>query len=83
MLSHSGLLHAGMMPPAGDHPGLSTYLLYMLHAHVSSEKSETISHRHVDKLTPYTDIYQLHEMTLPSLNNTTFIDAEEVKLKVL
>lgn len=24
MLSHSGLLHAGIMPPAGNHPGLAT-----------------------------------------------------------
>lgn len=25
MLSHSGLMHAGIMPPAGDHPGFPPY----------------------------------------------------------
>ncbi|XP_038593813.1 dachshund c isoform X2 [Micropterus salmoides] len=29
MLSHSGLMHAGIMPPAGDHPGLTTYIQYI------------------------------------------------------
>ncbi|XP_024916677.1 dachshund c isoform X1 [Cynoglossus semilaevis] len=27
MLSHSGLMHAGIMPPAGDHPGFPPYYL--------------------------------------------------------
>uniref|UniRef100_A0A3B4V061 Dachshund c n=1 Tax=Seriola dumerili TaxID=41447 RepID=A0A3B4V061_SERDU len=29
MLSHSGLMHAGIMPPAGDHPGLTTHIQYI------------------------------------------------------
>ncbi|XP_037639104.1 dachshund c isoform X2 [Sebastes umbrosus] len=29
MLSHSGLMHAGIIPPAGDHPGLTTHIHYI------------------------------------------------------
>uniref|UniRef100_UPI0009B350BC dachshund c n=1 Tax=Monopterus albus TaxID=43700 RepID=UPI0009B350BC len=29
MLSHSGLMHAGIMPPAGDHPGLTSHTQYI------------------------------------------------------
>ncbi|XP_058506696.1 dachshund c isoform X1 [Solea solea] len=29
MLSHGGLMHAGIIPPAGDHPGLTIYSTYV------------------------------------------------------
>ena len=47
MLSHSGLMHAGIIPPAGDHPGLTTHIQYIC-THVHTCTVETISHRHTD-----------------------------------
>ncbi|XP_054456102.1 dachshund c isoform X2 [Anoplopoma fimbria] len=36
MLSHSGLMHAGIIPPAGDHPGLTTQTRSHVHMYLSA-----------------------------------------------
>lgn len=43
MLSHSGLVHAGIIPPAGDHPGRTTHIRTCGH----TSTVETIPQAHI------------------------------------
>lgn len=45
MLSHSGLVHAGIMPPAGDHPSLIMHIQHKLFIHDPKWDKEIMSHR--------------------------------------